>query len=704
MRPALLNPLFASLASLRGIGTKQTRTFARLLKPDHGSSRDDPRVMDLLWHIPTGILDRRRQPVIADLAASGIVTVDVSVTRHIPSTTPRAPYRVECRDETGTLNLIFFNPPIDYLTKALPVGARRYISGEVSWFSGAPQIVHPDYIVAAEDFAQLPLVEPVYPLTFGLYPKILRKAMAAALAIMPDLPEWQDWHWLKQQGWPGAVSALKSLHAPQCEADLDPENPARARLAYDELLAGQLALALMRRHLKKSAGRVIRGTGRLRQAIIAKLPFELTEAQKDAIDDILRDMEARERMGRLLQGDVGSGKTIVALIALAAAVEAGFQGVLMAPTELLARQHFNTLTPYCGAACIGLEILTGRETGKSRRAIVEKITDGRAQIIIGTHALFQNDVVFADPGLIVIDEQHRFGVHQRLALRNKAAGGADMLVMTATPIPRTLQLTLYGDMDISHLREKPGHRPRIETRILAFSRLDDVVQGLARALDDGARAYWVCPLVMASENSDLTAVEARYAALSRHFPGRVGLLHGRMKGAEKDKVMEMFCQGEITILVATTVVEVGVDVPEATIMVIENAERFGLAQLHQLRGRVGRGLLASSCLLLYQGPLGENARKRLKIMRESDDGFVIAEQDLRLRGAGEILGARQSGMPVFRIADPGRAHASLLAAARNDCGLILARDPELVSERGQALRILLYLFERDEAVRTLTAG
>jgi ATP-dependent DNA helicase RecG len=492
------------------------------------------------------------------------------------------------------------------------------------------------------------------------------------------------------------------LHCPETHADLSLATPERERLAYDELLANQLALSLVRKHMKRKAGRALAGRGEMRARIIKALPYSLTSSQQSALAEILRDMAAPERMLRLLQGDVGSGKTVVALLALATAIESGTQGALMVPTEILARQHFATLGPLCETAGLRLGLLTGREKGRTRSDLFAALSTGEIDILIGTHALFQDDVEFHDLGLVVIDEQHRFGVHQRLALQAKAQN-ADLLVMTATPIPRTLALTVYGDMDVSKLTEKPAGRQPVDTRVMPSERMDEVIEGLRRLLDAGGRAYWICPLVEDSELVDLAAAEDRAKALAEAFPGRTGLIHGRMKGSEKDSAMARFKSGEIALLVSTTVVEVGVDVPEATVMVIENAERFGLAQLHQLRGRVGRGSGKSTCLLIYQGKLGETARARLSIMRETEDGFRIAEEDLRLRGAGEMLGTRQAGLPVFRMADIVE-HADLLAAARDDAGLILARDPKLATPRGEALRNLLYLFERDDAVRLISAG
>ncbi len=704
MRPQLLNPLFAEATYLKGVGPKVARLLARLVRNDR-SGTGDVRTIDLLWHLPTGVVDRRLRPKVAEAPEGAIVTLELFIGDHTPPPKghPRLPYRVLAYDDSGFITLTFFHARRDYLMEKLPPGERRFVSGRFEYYDGEPQMVHPDHIVSAEDLETMSLVEPVYPLTAGLAPRTLRNAIRAALASCPTLPEWQDPAWRERQGWESFNAAIDRVHAPETAADLEPQSPARSRLAYDELLANQLALALMRRHMRRKAGRAVAGTGSLQSRIREALPFSLTGSQEQAVREILADMAQPQRMLRLLQGDVGSGKTVVALLAMAAAVEAGHQAAMMAPTELLARQHLATILPLAEQAGLRVSMLTGRERGPARRQVLDDLAAGETDIVVGTHALFQDDVVFADLALAVVDEQHRFGVHERLALQAKSAAGADLLVTTATPIPRTLALTLYGDMEVSRITEKPVGRQPIDTRVLPLERLGEVVSRLRSALDGGARCYWVCPLVSESDALDISDAEQRYAALEQVFPGRIGLVHGRMKGAEKDRVMARFQAGELAILVATTVIEVGVDVPEATIMVIEHAERFGLAQLHQLRGRVGRGAAKSSCLLLYQSPLGDLARARLDIMRQTDDGFRIAEEDLKLRGSGELLGTRQSGEPEFRVADLA-IHGTLLEAARDDAALILARDERLESDRGAALRVLLYLFERDEAVRLIGAG
>ncbi|MBC8339012.1 MAG: ATP-dependent DNA helicase RecG [Rhodospirillales bacterium] len=693
MRPEALFPLFKPVTSLQGIGPR----LATLVEKAAG-----PHVVDLLWHLPGAIIDRRYAPDVATARPGVVATMTLRVDKHVKPPNKRLPYKVFCSDDSGTMALVFFHAHEDYLHKTLPEGEIRVVSGKVEQFGKELQITHPDHVGTADEIAKLQAVEPVYPLTTGLTLKVLSKAIRASLEALPDLGEWIDPAYRGQQGWKSWRDAVLEAHGPEDEAALESTAPARQRLAYDELLANQLALALVRASMRRIKGRVIEGDGALRKKIIDSLPFRLTVSQETASKEIAADMAQPIRMLRLLQGDVGSGKTVVALLTMLIAVEAGHQAVMMAPTEILSRQHLATIEPLAQAAGIEIVLLTGREKGKTRDAVLEKLASGEAALAVGTHALFQDGVEFKSLAMAVIDEQHRFGVHQRLTLAAKGRA-VDILVMTATPIPRTLMLTAYGDMDVSRLPDKPAGRLPIDTRVMPIERLDDVTKALKRSLDGGAQVYWVCPLVEESEVLDVAAAEDRFAQLKGVFSDKVGLVHGRMKGKDKDAAMEAFAGASTRILVATTVIEVGVDVPEATVMVIEHAERFGLAQLHQLRGRIGRGSNPSTCLLLYASPLTPTAEARLKVMRETDDGFRIAEEDLKLRGAGELLGTQQSGLPEFRMADLS-VHGDLLAAARDDAAIILNRDAELESERGQALRTLLYLFERDAAVLNLRSG
>jgi ATP-dependent DNA helicase RecG len=691
MRPAILFPLFADIRTLSGVGPKLEKLIAKVA---------GPKLADLVFDLPVGVVDRSYQPKLAAAEAGRIATVEVTVLDHMPPRVKSQPYRVRVSDDTAMMELVYFRAQEDWLMTILPPGARRVLSGRVEKFKDKLQMAHPDHVVApGENF---PLHEPVYGLTDGLAGRVMTKAVRGALEKVPAMPEWQDPAFLKQRKWEMFGAALEAAHNPVHDQDLEPTTPARQRLAYDELLANQLALLLIRANLRGGKGRVVGSTGRLKALVLAALPFALTDPQLEALGEIEQDMASEKRMLRLLQGDVGSGKTIVALLAMLGAVEAGLQAALMAPTELLVRQHLASLEPYARAAGVRLACLTGREKGAGRAETLARLAAGDIDILVGTHALFSEDVTFRDLGLAVIDEQHRFGVHQRMQLQSKGKP-ADVLVMTATPIPRTLALTAYGDMDVSRITGRPPGRQPVETRVMSAERLDELIAHLRIALDRGSRAYWVCPLVEESEKIDLAAAEDRAVMLRQALGLNVGVVHGKMKPADRDAAMVAFKAGETQLLVATTVIEVGVDVPEATIMVVEHAERFGLSQLHQLRGRVGRGTAKSSCILVWHEPMGETARARLKTMRDTDDGFVIAEEDLRLRGPGEVLGRRQSGMEEFRMADPA-VHADLLAVAHDDARLVLARDPDLKSGRGEALRTLLYLFGRDEAVRYLRAG
>lgn len=699
MRPDILNPLFAPVSSLEGIGPKLEKVLTKLF---HGTvDGSTARIVDLIFHQPHSIIDRTNQPKISEAPEGSIVTLKVHVDQHQPS--PRSkksiPYKVNVHDETGELTLVFFRSHAQYLEKMLPIGEQLYVSGKIEYINGRPNMVHPDHIISEKDFALMPLIEPVYPATAGIAQKILQKSIRASVEKIPQLEEWADDALVKKENWSDFQQAATRLHNPRDLTDLDPRSTHRRRLAHDEFLSGQLALALMRERMRKQNGKARSFNGQLANKIIANFKWPLTSSQNKAIEEINSDIKKPERMLRLLQGDVGSGKTIVALSVMASVIEAGSQAAIMAPTEILARQHLKSISSLCETAGIKAEILTSREKGKVREAILNRLASGETDILIGTHALFQDQVKFKDLGLAVIDEQHRFGVHQRLALGDKGTQ-SDVLVMTATPIPRTLVMTWYGDMDVSQLTEKPAGRQEIKTTALSKEKLSDLVARIKVAVGEGKKIYWVCPLVEDSEEVDATSAEERYQFFKPIFKDKVGIIHGRMNSEEKDAAMMAFKNSDTRILVATTVIEVGVDVPDATILVLEHAERFGLAQMHQLRGRVGRSDQASSCILLYKTPLGEIAKTRIEAMRQTNDGFILAEKDLELRGEGEILGTRQSGTPGFNLASTEH-HADILEMARDEAKIIMLKDPSLTGKKGEALRILLYLFGQDQAIRLL---
>jgi len=691
-RPELLWPLFAGLETLDGIGPKTARHYA-------GLGVETPK--DLLLTLPVGGVDRSRRESIRDVLLPGMATVEVTVGRHrAPS--GRGPYRVEVEDAQTSFQLVFFHARGDYLSRILPTGSRRVVSGKVELFDGVAQMPHPDHILPVEEADTIPAYEPVYPLTAGVTQKGIQKAVASAMTLDLFLGEWIDLPLLDEKGWPAWHDALAAAHGPTSAQDLSRATPARERLAFDELFAHQLTLALARAKARRSAGMASLGDGRLRAKVLDSLPFKPTGAQMRAMEEIAGDMAAPVKMNRLLQGDVGAGKTLVALMALLVAVEAGGQGVMMAPTSILAGQHYAGLKPLAEAAGVVIEILTGQDKGAGRKAKLAALKRGDIQILVGTHAVFQDDVSFGDLRLAIVDEQHRFGVRQRILLGEKGKA-ADVLVMTATPIPRTLSLAQYGDMDVSVLDEKPPGRKPVKTALVS-DRMEEVVQHLRNAVEEGRQAYWVCPLVEESESFDATAAEERFKRLRAALgDGVVGLVHGQLPPAEKTAAMEAFARGDTRVLVATTVIEVGVDVPNASIMVIEQAEIFGLAQLHQLRGRVGRGAAASTCLLMYRAPLGDTARRRLTVLRETEDGFLIAEEDLAIRGAGDLIGTAQSGLPRFRIADL-EGQAGLMALAQSAARALLARDPGLAGPQGHSARTLLWLMEQEKAIRLISVG
>ena len=688
MRPEILFPLFAPVTSLKGVGPRVAPLVERLA---------GPLVRDLLFLTPTGVI-RRRAMTAAEAVEGEVGVFRLRIDRLIPPHKIGAPFRLRASDDTGFVHMIWFAGSPQQIERLAPRGTDRIVSGKIERFNSEVQIPHPDYILPVERAGEIPAAEPVYPATQGLTSRQVRKLVLGALEGAPELAEWQDAAWIAARGWTGWRAALGAVHEPQTEFDLSLDAPPRQRLAYDELLAHQLALARRRRARLIEPAPVI-APGNASERLLTSLPFRLTGAQTQAVAEIRADLASGWRMGRLLQGDVGSGKTAVAALALADAASSGFQSALMAPTEILARQHFERLGPMLEAAGVSSILLTGRDGAAERRQKLQALLDGSAQVAVGTHALFQDAVRFDRLALAVVDEQHRFGVSERQRLQAKGdprLGGVHLLTMSATPIPRTLELTQYGELDVSRLTEKPPGRTPVTTAVLPLARIGEVAKRLKAAIDEGAQAYWICPLVAESEASDLAAAEARAGDLRRILGIEVGLAHGQMDGAERERVMADFADGRLPLLVATTVVEVGVDVPNATIMVIEHADRFGLAQLHQLRGRVGRGAKASACILLYgggpDGTLGETAKERLEMLRHSEDGFEIAEADFRLRGGGDPLGLKQSGFPAYRFADPIR-HRSLMMAAADDARMLLDRDPDLAAERGRAVQVLEALFD-----------
>ncbi len=693
-RPEILFRLFGALTKLDGIGPKTAQLMA-------GLDIEKPR--DVIFTLPGSGIDRSRKDSIRDVVLPATVTVEVEIGMHVPPRQKGRPYHVHVRDTQTEFRLVFFHARGDYLQKQLPTGQRRLISGKVEMFDSMAQMVHPDHMLRVDEADTIPAFEPVYPLTQGVTQKVMYRAARAALEMVPELAEWIDPNQKAKADWPDFKAAIEAAHAPASLKDMAATTPVRERLAYDEMFAHQLTLSLARASLRAKPGVSSQATGALQSKVLAALPYRPTGAQTRAIAQITTDMGAPTRMNRLLQGDVGSGKTLVAFMALLTAVEAGGQGVLMAPTEILARQHLESLQPLAENAGVVLELLTGRDKGAERAAKLAALAKGDIQMLVGTHAVFQKDVAFRDLRLAVVDEQHRFGVSQRMELGAKGAA-VDVLVMTATPIPRSLALAQFGDMDVSVLDEKPPGRKPVTTATVSTARMDEVVEKLRGAIREGRQAYWVCPLVEESEVSDKTAAEDRFKRLRAALgESVVGLVHGQMPPVEKDAAMADFVEGRTKVLVATTVIEVGVNVPNATIMVIERAEGFGLAQLHQLRGRVGRGEGASTCLLMFQDPLSETAKRRLNILRETEDGFRISEEDLAMRGAGDLIGTAQSGLPRFRIADLERQSA-LMEIAQSDARALLAGDPTLSSERGEAARVLLWLMEQDRAIRLISVG
>jgi ATP-dependent DNA helicase RecG len=704
MRPTILNPLFTELNKLKGIGAKTIGFYQNLLKTENY-----PQIKDIIYHFPFRVIDRRSEPELFFAKDGDIGTVTVTAEEYI-SKNSRAPIKIICKNDTGYLTVIYFNMKLDVVKNLLPLGQKRIVSGKFEKFDGILQMIHPDYITTLDKASEVRIIEPVYPLSYGLSNKFFSKTVRQSLEITPDLSEWIEPNLLQKNNWNSWKKSLTNIHNPQSKDFEITTDINRKRLAYDEFLADQLTVAISRKFVKKKKGIARNFSGEYVNKLLACLPFKLTNGQSQVISEINSDLKSENRMFRLLQGDVGSGKTIVALIAMLNVVECGLQAAIMAPTEILAKQHLMGMKKLIEAAGlqdqVKISFLSGSVKKSDKTIVKQGLKEGESNILIGTHAVFQDDVEMEKLGLVVIDEQHKFGVRQRIALAKKGEK-TDMLLLSATPIPRTLMLTIYGDMDISILSEKPANRQKIDTRIIPKSRDVEVIEGLKRAIASGQRVYWVCPHIEKPEDEEqiikhanTSNVKERFENLKKVFGDKIGLVHGELKPQEKDNIMQKFKEGGLSILVATTVIEVGVDVPEATIIIIEDAEQFGLAQLHQLRGRVGRGAEKSSCILLYGNKLSEAGKRRLEVMRESDDGFIIAEEDLKLRGGGEVLGTKQSGLPQFRTAILPEDN-DLLFTARDDVKYILEMDPKLTSTRGLALRELLYLFEYDKQIGNL---
>jgi len=689
MRPEILNPLFAEIDCLDGVGPKLKKPLERL-----GLAR----IRDVLYHLPDRFVTRRAVANLDDAQVGEQVVIALTAVEHrAPYNPGRGPYRVMAQDDLGNIcALTYFGRASYSAKKQLPVGEKRWVAGRLDQYGEMLQIVHPDSVAENSAGAMGNLVEPVYRLAEGLTQPRLASLVEQALERAPDLSEWLEDGVLQREGWPSWKEAIRAGHKSE-------NAKARDRLAYDELFANALALMLVRQQNRARKGQSLQGDGRLRDKL--ELPFPLTGAQQRSISEIVGDMAQASPMLRLLQGDVGAGKTVVALEAMLVAVEAGAQAAMLAPTELLARQHYETLRAMAAPTGVEIALLTGRDKGKARESILMGLLDGSIDMVVGTHAIFQTAVNYRNLGLVVIDEQHRFGVSQRMLLTQKGKVTPHTLAMTATPIPRTLVLAQHGEMEVSRLDELPPGRQAIDTRVIALDRLADVADGVARHIANGQQAYWVCPMVRGSESesADLAAAEERYASLKARFGDDVVMVHGQLAPDLKDAAMSRFASGQAKLLVATTVIEVGVDVPASTLMVIEQAERFGLAQLHQLRGRVGRGSDKSTCLLLRGNELSETGKKRLALMKESQDGFLLAEQDLELRGGGELLGTRQSGEEGFRIAslEQTQKYAQM---AHDDAHMLVEQQGGLGGPRGDAARILLYLLERDWGVQTLRGG
>ena len=642
--------LLSDLKSIKGVGLKTSN----LLKRKKINS-----IFDLLWKLPKSYTDRSLSSKIKDLKIDEIQTITIIPQKYSFPRVRNLPNRVLCKDETGEIDCVFFNSYEGYIRKILPIGKEVTISGKIKYFRNKYQLTNPKYI--SEDSSIIKQKHNTYSLTEGISEKVYNKIIFQIIKNLPQIDEWHSKDMLKNFGNIGWNDSIKKLHDPESIGKFK-ENFYQ-RLAFDEIFSTFLVNSEIRKKIKKIKKTKKKFDIKKQGEIISKLDFSLTNDQTKTLNEINKDLCSDNKMFRLLQGDVGSGKTIVALLSAFNTISSDFQVAVMAPTEILARQHF-LLAKKIYPKNIKIELLSGKSSYKDKKKILNKLIKKEIDIIFGTHALFQKKVEFKKLGLIIIDEQHKFGVSQRKKLSDKAGKDCDVLLMTATPIPRTLTMTIYGDMDLSIIREKPNYRKPVKTYSKIESKIEDVIKFIKKEIQLGNQIFWVCPLIEESKKIDHSSAIKKSEYLKKIFPNEVYLLHGKTTIEEKEEILNKFLRNEFKILVSTTIIEVGIDFPNANVIIIENANKFGLSQLHQLRGRVGRGNKQSSCILMFKSNLSENAKKRINILKDSNDGFKISEEDMKLRGFGDILGFKQSGIKNFKLADPIHNHNLFILAEK----------------------------------------